>query len=275
MAPPPVTSELPEKRPQRFSISYSREPQPEQKDNLLLGNSGARQSSKRGRRSIAVYYSPSGPVADKVYAALREYACDRVETEVRRGEPSAGAVVQMSVGPLRKVINAAGAFYPKRDWAGAFSGCVKALDAAFPDPGGSDYAELEIRFPAEQIADPMSVEVDLGPDHRGIEWRDDEATAVVYVAKLRPVDLEVSSRGKATVSIDLAVARGIELAVKPDAKEDELAAVVTVLEEPAATKGAVRTGPNARLQPLGAERLELAGEPAQPPVPEQSVPSAQ
>ena len=267
VAPPPVASELPAERPKRFSVSYSREPEPEHKENLLLGNVGARQGSRRGRRSVAVYYSPSGPIVDEVYGALREYACDRVDTEVRRGEPRAGAVIQMTAGALRRVINENGAFHPKKEWAGALEGCLRALDTAFPDPGTSGYTELEIRFPGDQIPNHMSIETDLGPDHRGIEWRDDDATAIVYVAKIRPVDIQVAcGGGKTTVSVDLATARGVELAAKPDASEEELAAVVTVLDEPAVTKGNVLTGGNARIQPRGAERLDLAGEPAERPV---------
>jgi hypothetical protein len=264
VAPPPVVTELPRQRPKRFSISYGTEPDPDTQENLLLGNLGGRQASHRGRRSVAVFYSPSGKVVDDVYTQLRAYACDMVETELRRGQPKGGSVIQLTAGPTRKMINDKGVFDPTPTWAGAFEGCTGALEQAFPVPGSSDYVELEIRFPAEQIPVAIAVETDLGPDHRGIEWRDDGATAIVYLAKIRPLDLRVrSGGGETTVSLDASSQGGVEIEMKPDAAPEELAVNVTALEEPAEVKGNVLTGPNARLVPLGAPRLDLAGEPAE------------
>jgi hypothetical protein len=265
VAPPPVESDLPAERPKRFAVSYGTEPAVEAKENLLIGNAGARQSSVRARRSVAVYFSPSAELVDRVYAELREYACDKVETELRRSEPDAGKVLQITAGAMRKVISDKEAFDTKPEWAGAFEGCARALESAFPAPGSTGYAQFELHFPEEKIPTAMVVEIDLGPDHRGIEWRDDNATAIVYVAKVRPVDVQVRcGGGSTTVTLDLATQRGLELARKTDAKADELAAIVTAIDEAADQKGEVATGPNARLAALDAPRLDLAGEPAPP-----------
>jgi hypothetical protein len=263
VAPPPVATELPAERPPRFSVALSTEAEPETEESILLGNAGARQKSQRGRRSVAVIHAPQGSLVDDVYQELREFACDKVETELRRGEPKGGSLLQLTAGSMRTMIKDTGLFYPTPSWAGAFAGCSRALEQAFPMPGSSDYAELEIRFPGDQIPVAIAVETDLGPDHRGIEWRDDDATAIVYLSTLRPVDVSVrSGGGTTTVPVDLSKQRGVEIEMKPDAAPEELAVEVTALDDPASVKGSVQSGANTRVHPLDAPRLDLAGEPA-------------
>ena len=226
-------------------------------DMIRLSAEGAFQSSTRGRRKVRVSFSTQGAVLDEVYGKLREFACESVKTEPQRSTPHGGTMLQIRFGDTKYIVNDLKIFYPTAQWSGAYEGCTQAMNGAFPDPGASDYAELDVRFEGFKTDDAASLGFDLGPDHRGIGWRDADMTATLYVSKVRPVDVEFGSGKNArVVKIDLAEHSGVVVTMEDGAIS------VEPNDGAAQVKGKVGRGENRRIKPLRvADAAEEKGAP--------------
>ena len=250
ITPPPHETALPAVRPDDFSVSFRRNAQEDgetSQDLIRLSSKGAFQSSTRGRRKVRVAFSTNGPVLDKVYAKLREFACESVKTEPQRSNPHGGTMLQIGFGDTKYIVNDLQLYYPTAQWSGAYEGCTQAMNGAFPDPGESGYAELDVRFEDFKADTAASLAFDVGPDHRGIGWRDADMTATLYVARVRPVDVVIGAGKSArVVTIDLAEHSGVVVTVSSSAVN------VEPNEGAARLKGNVGPGKNRRMQPLAA-----------------------